>query len=76
MLLSLGRWTIEYALEHVGHGTFRNPHEVDSLEFEGFGEEVHVVRNPILLTAEVVAPFIDDVDLCRRQRPSLDILSV
>jgi hypothetical protein len=64
LLLALGCRTIEHALEHVGHSTLRNMLEVDGLEFESLGEEIHTVRNPILHTAEVVASFVDDGDLC------------
>lgn len=71
---SLGRWAIEYARKHVGHSTFGNSHEVDCLELEGLGEEVHVPWYPVLLTSEVVASFVDGVDLFRRQLPALDIL--
>jgi len=76
LLLVLGTGAIEYAFEHVGHCTFRNPYEVDCFEFECLGQEVHVLRNPILRTPKVVAASVDLGFLNRRQGPSLEILHV
>ena len=65
---------VERTTKHVRRSAFRNPDEVDSLEFEGLGDKIHVVWNPVLFTTEVIAFLVGRPQLCGRQLPCFEIL--